>query len=583
MGRRTNDRRRRVLYSTHLSDQTASTAASRREIERLREARRPTAAYGARVQRRLRGRWFSLVPVKRRSYTILASVVTAVTLLLCLAHYASNAWPALVYHPEIARPLRLDVPDSFGRWFMVAMLSTSAGIALMTYQLRRYRLDDYLGRYRLWRLVLIVLVIASVNALVGLVDWTGALLDVTFGKRVALTGGDWLRVVVGLGGAVLCLRMIAEMYRSRAAFVSMLVTCVALMIGQAAQWNVMEDDTLGPWTLVTSIPLIASTSIFIAMTGYLRMLYREVREIEDSVSLRERLDRMRLKIFTRSDAGESELDSQEIQPTRAERRQAAKEEKAAAAEAKRQETEQRKQAAANRKAERDAAKAETSDDDEATSGELKRGWFGRMRSKPAADSDDANPAGSVSEVADSFESDDRDDQHEPKAKRRWFGLRAAKFESGDTDSGDEIDSADQPSADENGEAAPKKRRFGLGLRSRRAERADADAGESGGEVQFEPAAENANGTADENAEDAPAKRRSGLGGWFGRKKADSADAESGNDADDQTASGSNHSSSQGDDEGDGEYIDPDSIDWNSLNKTEKRRIKKQLRRQDRAA
>ncbi|MGB7329186.1 MAG: hypothetical protein WBD31_30170, partial [Rubripirellula sp.] len=576
MDRRTNDRRRRVLYSTHLSDQTASTAASRREFERLREARRPTAAYGARVQRRLRGRWFSLVPVKRRSYTILASVVSAVTLLLCLAHYASNAWPALVYHPEIARPLRLDIPGSFGRWFMVAMLSASAGIALMTYQLRRYRLDDYLGRYRLWRMVLIVLAVASVNSLVGLIDWTGALLDVTFGKRVALTGGDWLRVVVGLGGAVLCLRMIAEMYRSRAALASMLVTCAALMIGQAAQWNVMEDDTLGPWVLVTSMPLVASTSIFVAMTGYLRMLYREVREIEDSMSLRERLDRMRLKIFTNSDADESEPESQEVKLTRAERRQAAKDEKADAARAKRQEAEQRKQAAADRKAERDAAKAEASeqadgDNDEATSGELKRGWFGRMRSKPAADSDDASAAESDSDVVDSSESDDRDDHEEPKAKRRWFGLRAAKPESVDTDSDDEIDSADQPSADENAEAVPKKRRFGLGLRSRRAQPADADAGESGGEVQFEPAAENtddgaAENDAAENSDDAPAKRRSGLGGWFGRKKADpaSSDAENGDDGEEQAASSGNQSPGQSNnDNGDDEYIDPDSIDWNS--------------------
>ncbi len=407
MGRRTIDRRRRVQYSTHQADQTTSTAASRREFERLREARRPTAAYGARVQRRLRGRWFSLVPVKRRTYGGLTCVISAITLLLCIAHYTSVAWPAMVYRPEIARPLRLDVPDSFGRWFMIALLTASAGIALMTYQLRRYRLDDYLGHYRLWRLVLIVTVAASLNALVGLIDWTGAILDLAFGKRVALTGGDWLRVVVGLGGAVLCLRMIAEMRRSRAALASMIVTCVVLSIGQAAQWNVMDDDTIGRWTLVTTVPLVASTTMFIAMSGYLRMLYREVREIEDGTSIRDRFERIKVKLFTRSD---DEADSDESiskktkstldEPSRAEQRRAAKDAADdAAADAKREAAEAKQVAAEKRRADR-SEKAERKSDSiqtkvqavgddaaEDAAAQPKRGWFSKRSSKPAVASE----------------------------------------------------------------------------------------------------------------------------------------------------------------------------------------------------
>ena len=61
-GRRTNDRRRRVLYSAHQADHEPSSAASRRHAEKLREARCPQMAYGSRVHRRIRGRWFSLVP-----------------------------------------------------------------------------------------------------------------------------------------------------------------------------------------------------------------------------------------------------------------------------------------------------------------------------------------------------------------------------------------------------------------------------------------------------------------------------------------------------------------------------------------
>ena len=91
------------------------------------------------------------------------------------------------------------------------MLTATAGIALLIYQLRRYRNNDFRGQYRLWRLVIIVTLLASVNTLVSLLEWGGAILDAGFGKRVALAGSDWIRLIVTFGGGVLTLRMIAEL------------------------------------------------------------------------------------------------------------------------------------------------------------------------------------------------------------------------------------------------------------------------------------------------------------------------------------------------------------------------------------
>ncbi|TWU59148.1 hypothetical protein Poly51_19340 [Rubripirellula tenax] len=569
--RRTNDRRRRVLYSSHQADQTTSTAASRREFERLREARRPTAAYGVRVQRRLRGRWFSLVPVKRRTYTILASALSAATLLFCVAHYLTEAWPALLYRPEIARPFRLDASDSFGRWFMVTLLAASAGVALMTYQLRRYRLDDYLGRYRLWRLVLIVLVLACVNAGVGLIDWTGSLLDLAFGKRVALTGGDWLRVVIGLSGAIVLLRMVAEMHRCRSALIAMIAVCGAMAFSQAAQWNVVDDGTILRWTAVTSAPLVGSTALFIAMSGYLRMLYREVREIDDGMSLRDRLEQMRLRVFTRepnesetetSESAENEKTKRnrntEATPSRAERRELAQQAKAEAVAKRAEATKTKAKAKSN---------SNSDSEDENTNGELKRGWFGRLRHKPPVAPEFSSAATEPGPEPIRADNSD-DDEANAKPKRRWFGLRAAKSDDNATD--ENVADTEAAANEESETATPKKRRFGLGLAARRTESITTES-----ESEPETAAENDGDVDDE----APAKRRSGLGGWFGRKKTDA----TANEADGDTEDANGKDAADGDSADDGEYVDPDSIDWNSLSKTEKRRLKKQIRRQDRAA
>ncbi len=362
-GRRTIDRRRRVLYSTSQADNARSTAASRREVERLREARRPTAAYASRVHRRLRGRWFSLVPVRRRTMITIASLLGGFAILLCAAHYAAVAWPSLAYRPDVARPLRLDRPDSFGSWFIGVLLAGSAGASLLIYQLRRYRVDDYQGRYRLWRLVLVVLMLASVNSLVSIIDWSGAILDAAFGKRVALTGGDWIRLVVSIGGAVLALRLIAEVRRSRFSLGMMIVACAILAIPQAANWNVLQDDTLLKWTAITSAPLLACTALFISLGGYLRMLYREVRQIEESDSLKERFQQMRLRIFQRS------------------------------------------------------GEAETADDDEASGDHEPRQRRSR-RQRPANAEAEAVAEESVEEETETEETD----QSSPRARRRWFGL-----------------------------------------------------------------------------------------------------------------------------------------------------------------
>ena len=210
----------------------------------------------SRVHRRLRGRWFSLVPVRRRALISWSLAVGSLATLLCAAHYASVTWPSIAYRPEIARALRLDRPDSFGRWVTSALLALCAGISLLIYQLRRHKNDDFRGHYRLWRLVLIVMMLASVDSVASIVEWSGALLDAGFGKRVALSGNDWLRIVLSIAGAVLALRLSVEVRRSKWSLVTMLLAWGILALSIAARWNLFTIDSIGRWTLVTSAPLL---------------------------------------------------------------------------------------------------------------------------------------------------------------------------------------------------------------------------------------------------------------------------------------------------------------------------------------
>ncbi|TWU37867.1 hypothetical protein Q31b_46560 [Novipirellula aureliae] len=488
-GRRTIDRRRRVLYSTQQADLVTSTAASRRAAEHLREARKPTEAFGSRVHRRLRGRWFSLVPVKRRTLVGVSGAMFLVVLLLLIAHYASVAWPSIANRPEIARPLRLDRADSFGKWVEAILLALSAGASLLIYQVRRYRIDDYVGQYRLWRLVIITLVLASVHSLVGVVDWAGAILDSMLGQRVALAGNDWLRVVLSLGGAILALRMIAEVRRSTWSLLTMIATWTFLAIPASANWNFISVDTLNKWTVVTCLPLVASATLFASLGGYLRMLVRQVRKLDEKDSIADRLEEFKQKWLTRSkDSNVEEQPSEKTGPRKPEPRLT-------------------KQAEPTPTLEADA----------------------------------------VDEPA--------------KKKRRWFGLRAAKTEStpnADTDSAasDEEPAKHDDLADDlalpeasGGDAGIKKRRFSLGFLKRKPK---------------SPAAtdeEASDGLADEDeAPVAAAQPRKPPLQANRRRQEDLGDSDDGNPS-----------------------VQQEDVDWDSLSKTERRRLRKQLKRQGRAA
>ncbi len=451
-GRRSIDRRRRVLYSAQ-ADTGPSTAASRRESARLREARHPTEMFGSRVHRQLRARWFGLVPVRRRTMSVVVGSVAAIAMLLCAAHYLSVVWPTLIDQGEIARPLRLDRPDSFGRWLIGMLMLGSAGASLLIYQLRRHRLDDFRGHYRLWRLVLVVMLGASLNSVVSLIDWTGALLDVAIGKRVALASSDWIRIVVSLGGVILAIRLIAEVRRSRAALVAMLAAAGLLAIPEAVKWNVLEVETIERWALVTSAPLLAFTALFLSFGIYLRMLYRQVRRLDETDLLKDRFQQIRLRVFQRADANEGlEPDSDsEVEPR------------------KRWWRRERKEIVAKESIEKvsvklveaiePAVKPNITEEDQAVAEPRpKRRWFGLRSARPERNDDD-----------DSQSPDATEGQTPPTAKKRSrFSMRLKPTAA----SAPEL--VAEPDADESDESKPK-RRFGLGgFRKQRAEQTTAE-------------------------------------------------------------------------------------------------------------
>jgi len=226
--------------------------------------------------------------------------------LLGWGHWCALWWEPVALRPDVARPLRLDQTDSFGTWFGAVMLAVTGGASLLIYQLRRYRSDDYHGHYRLWRWVLLIVVAGSIDSVAGLADWGGALIDVLFGAREILAGADWVRLLLGFCGLALGIRVVAEVFRNRAASATMIASLILFGVPLGVRWNVIE---LSPATSAVVIPLAILTARAMLLTStilYLRMLYREVRGIREQNLFWERLRGVWLRTTRRVETEETD-------------------------------------------------------------------------------------------------------------------------------------------------------------------------------------------------------------------------------------------------------------------------------------
>jgi hypothetical protein len=300
--RRTDDRRRRVLFSTQRPSTSANhDVSSETQIENS-VARRPQQAYGPRVKRRLRSRWFSLVPIHLSSLLAFVGLTISLSLLLSLGNYYSASSDFMLQNAEIARPFKLDQPNSFGQLALICFTTASAGAALMIYQLRRYRNNDYAGHYRIWRLVIIAAILHLANLVIDLLGWSGAVIDAATGRRILLSGEDWMRLLVNIGGVTLVARLFMELRANVYASSCVLVATVFLTISEFSIWQPEYVNSNLLWILATSSMLLGCNLLFISLVIYLRQIYREIRQL-DSIAWP---DSSRLNNFAENEAPDSD-------------------------------------------------------------------------------------------------------------------------------------------------------------------------------------------------------------------------------------------------------------------------------------
>ncbi len=187
--------------------------------------------------------------VPRRNRVVLLTVLAGLLIAAAaesLDRYAGelSAWLPSLTTLEIAHGLA----NRLVAWGSAVVLLAVAAFVRITFMLRRHRVDDYRGRYRVWRLAAWMALALSLNAVVGLHgpisralgEWTGWQLLVGH-------SGWWLAAAVLLGGWLL-VRLVLDMAECRAALaiVMLAITCyMTAGVASAVPWS---PEWLGAWS-----------------------------------------------------------------------------------------------------------------------------------------------------------------------------------------------------------------------------------------------------------------------------------------------------------------------------------------------
>lgn len=200
------DRRRRVLKDEVLAASNHH-AALRAVSEASLAADAPRYSDAAGVENHPQVTDF--VPRRYRTIVTLLLIGLGTTGgLAALDYFSSTIGQACCVRSVAA--LEMTAPGSLASWACAVVLLLASAICLLIYSIRRHRIDDFRGRYRVWFLASIACLTMSANSVTGLHEVVADLLTHVTGWSALREGAAWWLLVPGLPIAWVMLRSLYD-------------------------------------------------------------------------------------------------------------------------------------------------------------------------------------------------------------------------------------------------------------------------------------------------------------------------------------------------------------------------------------
>lgn len=265
-----DDRRRRSLSEDSASGENAADWAH--------EAREPVA-YGHGVTAFADLRLRDLIPRRRRfvaAWLNAALLMMSAILGLHVGRVEIAAWLQISDLPGID----LNQTGNLAAWFTSVAYGGAGILATIIYGLRRFRLDDYAGHYRLWLFVVPSLFLASICSVVPLHEiWSLVCARLAGGTATnGLTKLWWVApailAIVGVGG-----RVFFEIKRNRfclAAGITGIVSLSACLLAKSSYLSITGvDDSL----LIWGTQMLGAAALALCCLLYARQMLLEIEGV----------------------------------------------------------------------------------------------------------------------------------------------------------------------------------------------------------------------------------------------------------------------------------------------------------------
>lgn len=281
------DRRRRLLRDNG-DDETQPAGATRRshrktdaEVGQDSLGAKRKAGYSQDVRKACGQRLVQLIPVRRRSYAAVCLISLLIPGFLLAMHYWIHVTGQLPWwrHP-LAVALDVGHPHSIAAWLSSQLWLLCLAATVLTFQLRRHKLDDYNGEYRLWFWLVLTCLVASVDATTSITKLFAQALDRWTQLNIGWSGpavvDSTLAVLIGMLG----LRMCSELKAVPLSLVLWLCGLVSWAGSAALARPELKLEMTAPirYWLISTLWLGGLTLIWLSALTYLRSIYAEAQQ-----------------------------------------------------------------------------------------------------------------------------------------------------------------------------------------------------------------------------------------------------------------------------------------------------------------
>ncbi len=169
-------------------------------------------------------------------------------------------------------------------WASAVELLLAAMLAKVIFSLRRHRVDDYHGRYRVWRWMVWGCVLASANAVVGAQTVIAKAAAAATGFSFTASASEWWLAPAAIVGAWIFVRLILEVAECKMALTAVLLAAVCY--GAAAVGTLGFSPSLGGWgdAVARIAPLVGHTFGLVGLMFFGRYVVLDVQGLIEHAS-----------------------------------------------------------------------------------------------------------------------------------------------------------------------------------------------------------------------------------------------------------------------------------------------------------